>query len=102
MAYEVKGKTISLKASAEVTKENKFKPVKVSADDTFAIATGDNDVVIGVIQNECKAGEAGQIMISGVTMFKATDTIAAGAAVGNWGVALRGGVANDIIPVLIK
>lgn len=101
MAYEVKGKTISLKASAEITKENKFKPVKISGDDTFAIA-GDSDTVVGVIQNECKAGEAGQVMIDGITMFKATTTIAAGAAVGTWGVAVRGGVANDLIPVLIK
>lgn len=101
MAYEVKGKTISLKAAAEVTKKDKFMPVKVSADDTFALATGE-DTVVGVIQNECKAGEAGQVMISGITMYKATAEIVAGAAVGNWGVALRGGAANDIIPVLIK
>lgn len=101
MAYEVKGKTISLKASAEVTKADKFKPVKISGDDTFAIA-GDTDTVVGVIQNECKAGEAGQVMISGVTMFKATAEITAGAAVGTWGVALRGGVVGDVIPVLIK
>lgn len=101
MAYEVKGKTISLKASAEVTKADKFKPVKISGDDTFAIA-GDGDTVVGVIQNECRAGEAGQVMISGVTMYVATAEIAAGAAVGNWGVALRGGAAKDVIPVLIK
>ena len=101
MAYEVKGKTISLKAAAEVTKADKFKPVKISGNDTFALA-GDSDTVVGVIQNECKAGEAGQVMINGITMFKATGTIAAGAAVGNWGVALRAGVENDIIPVLIK
>ena len=102
MAYEMKGKTISLKASAEITKENKFKPVKIAGDDTFAIATGDADTVVGVIQNECKAGEAGQVMIDGITMFKATATIAAGAAVGTWGVAVRGGAAGDLIPVLIK
>jgi hypothetical protein len=101
MAYEVKGKTISLKAAAEVTKENKFKPVKISADDTFAIA-GNEDTVVGVIQNECKAGEAGQVMIEGITMYKATATIAAGAAIGTWGIAVRGGVQGDIIPVLIK
>lgn len=101
MAYEVKGKTISLKAAAEVTKNDKFKPVKISADDTFAIA-GDDDTVVGVIQNECKVGEAGQVMINGITMYKATEEITAGAAVGSWGIALRSGVENDIIPVLIK
>lgn len=101
MAYEVKGKTISLKASAEITKENKYKPVKIVGDDTFALA-GDSDTVIGVIQSECKVGEAGQIMIDGITMFKVTTDVAAGAAIGSWGVALRAGTAGDVIPVLIK
>lgn len=101
MAYEVKGKTVSLKAAVEVTKDNKFKPVKISADDTFEIA-GDGDTVVGVIQTECKAGEAGQVMIDGITMYNATGEIAAGAAVGSWGIALRAGVAGDVIPVLIK
>ena len=29
MAYEVKGQTISLKAAAAITKDDKFKPVKI-------------------------------------------------------------------------
>ena len=101
MAYELKGQVISLKASAEIKKADKFKPVKISGDNTFALADT-ADTVVGVIQNECKAGEAGQVMINGVTFFKCTTTVAAGAAVGTWGVALQAGVAGDVISVLIK
>lgn len=101
MAYELKGQTISLKANAEVTKENKFKPVCIAGDNTFKLAGG-SDTVIGVIQNECKEGEAGQVMISGVTFFKCTAEVAAGAAVGTWGIALQAGAVGDVISVLIK
>jgi hypothetical protein len=101
MAYEIKGQTISLKASVEIKKEDKFKPVSISGDNTFKLA-GAEDKVVGVIQNECKAGEAGQVMIDGVTFFKCTDTVAAGAAVGTWGIALQAGVVGDVISVLIK
>lgn len=101
MAYELKGKTISLKANAEITKDNKFKPVAVAGDNTFKLASG-GDTVIGIIQNECKEGEAGQIMINGVTFFKCEAAITAGDAVGTWGIALQSGVIGDLISVLIK
>lgn len=101
MANELKGMTISLKASAEVTKADKFKPVKVSGERTFALA-GAEDTVVGVIQNECKAGEAGQILIQGITFFKCTGVVAAGAAIGTWGIALNSGAIGDVISVLIK
>lgn len=101
MAHELKGLTISLKANVEVTKANKFKPVSIAGDNTFKIAEGEEKVV-GVIQNECKAGEAGQVMVNGVTFYVCTETVAAGAAVGTWGVALQAGVAGDVISVLIK
>lgn len=101
MAYEVKGKTISLKANAEIKKADKFKPVAIAGDNTFKLA-GESDTVVGVIQNECKAGEAGQVMINGVTFFTCTAEVAAGAKVGTWGIALQSGVAGDVISVLIK
>ena len=101
MAYEQKGLTISLKAAAEVKKEDKLKPVAIASDNTFKLAA-DSDTVIGVIQNECKAGEAGQVLVSGVTMFKCTAGVNAGAAVGTWGIALQTGVTGDVISVLIK
>ena len=101
MAYELKGQTISLKANAEITKADKFKPVCIAGDNTFKLA-GDSDTVIGVIQNECKEGEAGQVMIAGVTFFTCTAEVAAGAAVGTWGIALQTGVVGDVISVLIK
>ena len=98
--FEIKGQTISLKAAGDM-KGKKYLPVKVAGDLTFDIA-GSGDKVIGVLQNEVVAGEAGQIMIDGVTMFKCTDTVAAGAAVGTWGVALSAGVKDDVIAVLIS
>lgn len=101
MAYEQKGLTISLKAKDEVTKALKHSPVTIAEDDTFKIAAS-GDTVIGVIQNECKAGEAGQVMISGVTFYKCTAEVAAGAAVGTWGIALQSGAVDDVISVLIK
>ena len=101
MAYEVKGQTISLKAATAITKNDKFKPVKISGDNTFALASV-GDTVIGVVQTEAKAGEATQIMTDGVTFFKCTDTVTAGDAVGTWGIALQSGVKNDMISVLIK
>lgn len=101
MAYEMKGQTISLKAEAEITKADKFKPVTIAGDNTFKLASG-SDTVFGVIQRECKAGEAGQIMTSGVTSYKCTAEIAAGATVGTWGLALQSGAVGDVISVLIK
>ena len=101
MAYEVKGQTISLKAATAITKADKFKPVKISGDNTFALASS-GDTVIGVVQTEAKEGEATQIMIDGVTFFKCTAPVSAGDAVGTWGIALQSGAANDMISVLIK
>lgn len=101
MAYEIKGQTISLKANAEIKKADKFKPVTIAGDNMFKLA-GDGDTVVGVIQHECAEGEAGQVMISGVTFFTCTTEVAAGAAVGTWGVALQSGVVGDVISVLIK
>lgn len=98
--YEIKGQTISLKAKTDM-KGKKYSPVYVSGDGEFDVATT-GKTVIGVLQNEVIAGEAGQIMIDGVTMFKCADTVAAGAAVGNWGTALSAGAKDDIIAVLIK
>lgn len=101
--YEVKGQTISLKAGAAIDKDNKFKAVKITGENTFGLVTAPEDTVIGVIQTEANAGEAAQVMISGVTMYKATAVTAAGAAVGTWGVALTAATAiGDIIAVVIK
>lgn len=98
--YEIKGQTISLKAAQDM-KGKKYSPVYVSGDGEFDVATG-GKTVIGVLQNEVVKGEAGQIMIDGVTMYKCAGEVAAGAAVGKWGTALSAGVANDVIAVLIK
>ncbi len=101
MAYEVKGQTISLKAAAAISTDDKFKPVKISGDNTIALAES-ADTVVGVVQTEAKEGEAVQVMISGVTFFKCTEAVTAGATVGTWGIALQAGAVGDVISVLIK
>lgn len=101
MAYELKGQTISLKAAAEITKADKCKPVKISGNNTFALAEA-ADTVVGIIQNECKKDEAGQVMISGITFYTCVEAVTAGAAVGTWGIALQAGAIDDVISVLIK
>lgn len=100
-AYEIKGMTISLIASVAISEADKWKPVKIVGDSTFDLIDADTDVVIGVVQNECRLGEAAQIMVNGVTMYKCTGSVVAGAKIGSWGIALEAGVLNDVIPVYI-
>lgn len=101
MAGELKGLTISLVAANAVTIADKFKPVYITGEKTFSIATAGTEKVVGVVQTECKAGEAAQILTSGITFYTCTATTAAGAEVGTWGVALNAGVTGDVISVLI-
>jgi hypothetical protein len=114
-AYEIKGQTISLKAAASMAGK-KYSAVKVTAEDTFDVCAA-GEKTIGFLQNEVISGEAGQVMINGVTMAKAEAPIAAGAKVAAGaagtvktavstntvnGTALAAATAaGDIIPVLI-
>ena len=115
MSYENKGMTITLKAAADMTGKE-FVPVKVSGENTFAIC-GAAEEAVGFLQREVKAGEAGQILIQGITFAKANAAITAGALVASTatgtvatgtagqkcvGIALTAATAaNDIISVLI-
>lgn len=101
--YEIKGQTISLIAGEVISAEQKYKPVYISGDNTCKVTGGGSDTkYVGYVQAEGKLGEAVPVMISGVTMFKATGAVAAGAVVAGGGIALAAaGNAGDVIPVKI-
>jgi len=115
MALELKGMTISLKASVDMTGK-KYVPVKVTGEHIFTPCAAAEQAV-GFLQTEVKLGEAGQVMIQGITFAKAAAPIAAGVAVAVGanstvatatvgqkvcGIALDAATAaNDIISVLI-
>lgn len=73
------GKVISLKA-AQNMEGKKFAAVKVSDVRTFDLC-GAGEECIGILQNEVIAGEAGRVVINGVTFAVASGVIAAGAKV---------------------
>lgn len=102
--YEIKGQIISLIAAEEIKAEQKYMPVYISDDNACKVTGGIEGIkYVGYVQAEGKLGEAVPVMINGVTMFKATDTVTAGAVVTGGGIALAAAsAAGDIIPVLIK
>lgn len=102
--YEIKGQTISLIAGEAISADKKFMPVYISAANTCKVTGGVTGTkYIGYVQAEGKLGEAVPVMIDGVTMFKASGAVAAGAEVLGGGIALAAAAAaGDIIPVLIK
>lgn len=110
--YEIPGQCLSFKAKVAIPIADKYKPVVVDSNDTIRIATDadTSPVVIGVVQNEAKAGEPVRVMIDGVTFYKATAAITAGATVSVgaasnktvFGVALQTAAIGDVIPLLIQ
>jgi len=113
--YDNPGKCISLKATAAVTA--KYTVGKYTADG-LAVATAQDDPIVGFIQREGKATEALPVMINGISMGIASAAISKGAKVAATtggalvtatagdqfvGIALEAATAaNDIIPVLIQ
>lgn len=76
-AYEDKGKVISLKAKQGT---QKYSPVVVSGDSEFGPATAQK-AVVGFLQNTVITGEAGGVMINGISFAVAFEAIEAGKAV---------------------
>ena len=100
--YEIKGHVISLIAGEEITADQKYSPVHISGDNTCKITGATDQKYVGYVQAEGKLGEAVPVMINGVTMFKATGAVNAGAVVTGGGIALAAaGAAGDVIPVKI-
>lgn len=79
-SYEIPGFTRSYLAAGDLT-TSKFKFVKMSGATIVAVAAA-TDAGVGVLQNKVSAaGEAGTVMISGVTRVYSGAAITAGAKV---------------------
>ncbi len=79
-SYEIPGFTRSLSAAGDLT-ASKFRFVKMSGATITAVAAA-TDKGIGVLQNKvAAAGDAGTVMISGVTRVFSGAAITAGSAV---------------------
>lgn len=102
--FEAPGCRISLCADKDYGPEKRYIPVKLVAgqDGVFTEAT-ESDNVVGVLQNEVKAGEAGQIALDGVTYYLASaKALQAGDTVGKWGTVICGAAKGAIASVLIR
>jgi hypothetical protein len=71
MAYEIPGFQISAVAAADMA-ANQFKFVKITASNTFNLVAAASDMPAGVLQDNPRAGEPGNIMVMGVTKVKMT------------------------------
>jgi hypothetical protein len=83
MAYEIPGFKFTAKAGESLaTAQYKF--AKLSADDTVSIGTDLTDILCGIIQNDCGADGAAEIMADGISKLKvgAGGALAAGNLVG--------------------
>lgn len=116
MAYENKGKTITLIADKEYT--DRYVAVKMSTVDETFTACGAGDAPVGILQDPTPAGKPVAVLINGVSFVKAGGAIAAGTdvitAAGGvavaategttpFGVTLNAATAEgDIISVLLK
>jgi len=96
MAYEIPGNSITLKAPTTGFSLSQYRFVVASSSDGFfkAGSSVSTNRPVGILQNAPSvAGEACQVMVTGVSKFKTDSTIAAGANVvsGDSGVAVSTG-----------
>lgn len=121
-AFEVRGLTIpGLVAGADLTAKQ-YTAVKLTESGTVDAVSAVTDKVIGVLQNAPDTGEAAEVMVSGVTRWKAGGSIdvSSNPTVGSAndgevvayvpgtdttkyivGTALRDAAAGDIVSVLL-
>lgn len=100
--FEAPGCRISLCADQDYGPEKRYIPVKLTENDGEFTEAGAEDNVVGVLQNEVKAGEAGQIALDGVTYYLADKDLKAGDTVGKWGTVICGAKKDAIASVLIR
>lgn len=86
MAYEVAGPAslqISFEAAADLSAAQ-YKFVKLDTNGKIVVCDTDGEVALGVLQDNPVAGQAGNVMLYGVTkvLIKASEAIAAGSAIG--------------------
>lgn len=108
--------TLSLPAAADLTTKQ-FRVMTVNSSGQAAVA-GATDLAVGLLQNKPGSGQAATVAFGGISKAVAGGTVAAGARVtadangaviaattagdAVVGVALAGGAAGEIIPVLIN
>lgn len=83
MSYEVPGFKIGTLTASADNSGNQFRYAKVSGSGTATVTAAPADVVLGVIQNKPKAGEAVDVMVTGISKVVAGAAVAAGAEVGS-------------------
>jgi predicted RecA/RadA family phage recombinase len=123
MAYDDKGKVVSLKAAASI---GAGRVVYVPAANTVAVAVTNTSLPIGITADFAESGGSCPVVVSGIAKCYCADSVAAGEIVGMStdgaggirgvasanatatttnipvvGIALEGGTAGSMIPVLI-
>jgi hypothetical protein len=116
MAHEAITRNISLVAAADLSaKQYHFVQVDTAGKAALSGATA---LTLGVLQNKPASGQVGTVCVDGVTKVVIAATLSAGSRVrsdangqavaasvaGNAvaGILLEGGVANDVVPMLIQ
>lgn len=82
MAWEQKGFCNGTLAANASMASNQFKCVKPSSNNVFKLCDTDGEIFLGVLQDNPGSGEAGQIMMMGITKVVAAETLTAG---NTWG-----------------
>lgn len=83
MSYEVPGFKIGTLTASSDLSGSQFRYVKVSGSGTVTICAAASDVPLGILQNKPKAGEAADVMVTGISKLAAGAAVAAGAEVGS-------------------
>lgn len=99
--YEIKGQVISLIAGEDITENDKYKPVYMSADNTCKFSGNSVTPMVGIVQSTGIKGEAVPVMISGVSMFRLKEDVQPGNTT-NGMIPLTAGSNGDIIPAKVK
>jgi len=77
MAYEIPDFKVAFTAGEDLSSAQ-FKFLTMESDGQVDLADAETDIAIGVLQNKPTAGQAAQVMISGITKVEADETLAAG------------------------
>ncbi|MBP7548667.1 MAG: hypothetical protein KA761_00155 [Gemmatimonadaceae bacterium] len=117
MAFDTELTCISVDAAGDLSAAD-YHPVKLDASGKAVACSAVADIAVGIVQNKPAVGQAATVAVAGVSKARAVGTIGAGALVAPaasglgvqaavstnrvMGIALVGGVAGDIIPVLLS
>ncbi|MCK9599842.1 MAG: DUF2190 family protein [Sphaerochaeta sp.] len=94
MGYNIKPVLTESFVSTNDLRLNQYYGVKLSADRTVILPTGDADNCIGILQNKPNAGEMAEVMVIGRTPVVVEEAIAAGVQIR----IASGGKASTFVP----